>query len=1021
MTSLTTTQREGHPQQPVSRDVSVVRGLLDRADLLQMLDRSLTRRVTVISAPPGSGKTSLLRAWADGSTDRPRVAFVSVNRDQQDAQLFWSAVLDAIRTASGRIDPQAQPAAAAPLDADRLVEAVLSELADQVEPVVLVIDDLHELTSVDALKQLEHLLAVLPSSGRVVLSSRRDPPIRLHRLRLADEVAELRARDLRFTERETRELLTASGIGLSDGGVAALHQHTEGWAAGLRLAVISLRRHSDPERFVAEFSGTDRAIGEYLMAEMLERQPSEVQSMLLRTSLVDRVNGELADLLAGRSGSEQMLLELEDANAFVVSLDAQRTWFRYHQLLADFLRLELRRTLAEELGDLHRRAARWFADHGEVVDAVRHTVAAGGRADAARLVADHSFRWVLDGQAGTIAAVLQAFPEGASADHPELALAHAANELNEGRLEEAATQLALAESHVQSVPPARRRRLAVAIASLRLAMARRSGQFMEVIEQVRLLDASIADESNEQIAMGSELRAVALMNLGIVETWSGRLADAERHLSEGAALAKTIGRPYLEVACRAHQGFPSKTVSVATARERGRQAVALAERHGLDDRPILAPALGAVGGMAVWMGEFDEGERWLRRAWEVADPRVDPAAQVLLHVATGMLHAGRGQHESAREEFAAAARAQSLLTGVHALAPRITGWLAATQARLGLPDEARATLTGSSAEPERIGAIYAGQMGAVYNARAVICLTVGDPGGALDALQGVLDTTPPNAPAFTVVESHLLAGIAHLDMGDRDAAAAAAEAALAAAEPDRLMFPFAMTGAFELLDALPRHDTAHAALLADIVDLLRGRPAPSIDRGRLSQPEDSARASSAYCDTCRQTSRGPRSRVSSTSPSTRSIRTSAASTPSSERAIALRPSGAPAHCASSRPGAPEPRRRRASSAGVQNHQIPAVLAHSVGRHDEPVSALPGLYTIRIKGRLGPTARSAFPSMVSELKGGETVLTGLLQDRSALFGVIAQIEALGLELIELRRIQARPASREPPDRRPHGTA
>src|SRR6201999_1843371 len=174
------------------------------------------------------------------------------------------------------------------------------------------------------------------------------------------------------------------------------------------------------------------------MADMLERQPSEVQSMLLRTSLVDRVNGELADLLAGRSGAERMLLELEDANAFVVSLDPVRTWFRYHQLLADFLRLELRRTLADEVPDLHRKAARWFAERGDVVEAVRHTVAAGNWPAAARLVADHSFRWVLDGQAGTIRSVLQAFPKGASVDHPDLALAHAAAELNQGRLEEAA-------------------------------------------------------------------------------------------------------------------------------------------------------------------------------------------------------------------------------------------------------------------------------------------------------------------------------------------------------------------------------------------------------------------------------------------------------------------------------------------------------------------------------------------------------------------------------------------------------
>ena len=341
----------------ISTSVSVARGLLDRDGLLHLLDRAVTKRVTIISAPPGSGKTSLLRAWADRSTKLRRVAFVSVDRDEQDAQRFWSAVVDAIRSPGRSIDPQTQPAATAAVDGDQLLDTVLSEFAEQVEPLVLIVDDLHELRSAEALAQLEHLLATVPSCARVVLSSRRDPPIRLHRLRLADEVAEIRAGDLRFTERETRELLVASEIDLSDAGVVALYQRTEGWAAGLRLAVISLGGHPDPERFVAEFSGTDRAIGEYLMAEMLERQPGEVQSMLLRTSLVDRVNGELADLLAGRSGSEQILLELEEANAFVVSLDAQRTWFRYHQLLADFLRLELRRTLAAEVPDLHRRAA----------------------------------------------------------------------------------------------------------------------------------------------------------------------------------------------------------------------------------------------------------------------------------------------------------------------------------------------------------------------------------------------------------------------------------------------------------------------------------------------------------------------------------------------------------------------------------------------------------------------------------------------------------------------------------------
>src|SRR4029077_17515374 len=215
------------------------------------------------------------------------------------------------------------------------------------------------------------------------------------------ELAEIRAADLRFSGRETRELLDASGIALSAAGVALLHQRTEGWAAGLRLAVISLAGHPDPERFVAEFSGSDRTVAEYLLAEMLERQPPGVQDLLLRTCLLDRVNGELADLLTGRPGSEPILLDLEDANAFTESLDPGRTWFRYHHLFADFLRLELRRRLPDQVPVLHRRAAQWFIRHGQVAEAVRHTQAAGDWADAARLLAGHVIRLTRDGAVDT--------------------------------------------------------------------------------------------------------------------------------------------------------------------------------------------------------------------------------------------------------------------------------------------------------------------------------------------------------------------------------------------------------------------------------------------------------------------------------------------------------------------------------------------------------------------------------------------------------------------------------------------
>src|SRR6266568_5538731 len=322
------------------------------------------------------------------------------------------------------------------------------------------------------------------------------------------ELAELRAADLRFTERERRELLDASGIALSDSGAALLHQRTEGWVAGLGLAALSLADHPDPERFVAEFSGSDRTVAEYLIAEMLEREPGDVKDLLLRTSLLDRVNGELADLLTGRPGSERILLELEGANAFVVSLDPERTWFRYHHLFGDFLRLELRRTLPEEIPALHRRAAEWFSGHGEVLDAIRHTQAAGDWHDAARLLADHSFSLTLDGYAQTIQALIRAFPPGA--DYPELALVRAGGDLVQGRLDEAAAHLAVAETYAETAPPERQRRLRVATAALKLSLARRRGHLAGVVEQVRFLASPVSGQSDEDIALGSDLRAVAL-------------------------------------------------------------------------------------------------------------------------------------------------------------------------------------------------------------------------------------------------------------------------------------------------------------------------------------------------------------------------------------------------------------------------------------------------------------------------------------------------------------------------------
>src|SRR5580693_10053604 len=351
--------------------------LIQRGELLASLHRATEAKVTLVCAPAGSGKTSLLQAWANGPGQPYRLAVVQVRRDQQDSQQFWLGVLTAVRQACGTHGEGEQLAATPDFNEAVIGERVLSELGEHCDRTFLIIDDLHELTSPAAIMQLTRLLQKLPPHVHTILATRRDLPLRLHKLRLAGELAEIGAADLRFTEQETGQLLDASGIALSEAGVATLHQHAEGWAAGLRLAAISLASSPDPERFVAEFSGSSRTVAEYLLAEMLDCQPPEIQQLLLRTSLLDRVNGELADLLTGHPGSERVLLELEDANAFVVSLDPARTWFRYHHLFAELLRLELRRRLPEQVPVLHRLAAKWQIEHGEIVDTIRHTQAAG--------------------------------------------------------------------------------------------------------------------------------------------------------------------------------------------------------------------------------------------------------------------------------------------------------------------------------------------------------------------------------------------------------------------------------------------------------------------------------------------------------------------------------------------------------------------------------------------------------------------------------------------------------------------
>ncbi len=623
-----------------------------------------------VSAPAGSGKTFLLRSWiaAEGLGDR--AAWVSVGRGERDPQAFWLSVLDSLRGTRIGSERVRELTAAPDLDGATVVRRLLEDLGSLDERLWLVIDDLHELQAEEAIHQVELLLGSAPPQLRFVLSTRRDLRLGLHRLRVEGELTEIRGEDLRFSLDDSRALLEAAGVRLSDGALESLVARTEGWAAGLRLAALSLARDPDPERLAASFSGRERAVADYLLAEVLERQPEEVTRLLLRTSILERVSGPLADRLTGCSGSERILWALEDAGAFVVALDAERSWFRYHHLFADLLALELRRTAPQELPALHTIAAEWLAEHGHPVEAIRHAQAAENWGLAARLLADNWRAMRLDGRIATRRELLSRFAADRIATDPELAALAAGDRRMAGSLSEAERYLALAERKSGSVPEDRRERFQVSLVIVRLTLARARNDLDAVAEQAQRLLALADSPHALEAGIGDEgLRATALIDLGAAEMWSGQLEAAERHLGQALEEARRIGRPMLELQALADSAILGSVQSTPIGEQRAREAIELARAHGWEETaPFAASAYVALGTVALWRARLAEAEGWLDRAELVLPRFAEPTTAMMLYGARAILEFARGRHEAAMTAQRAAESIQRGFATRHILA-----------------------------------------------------------------------------------------------------------------------------------------------------------------------------------------------------------------------------------------------------------------------------------------------------------------------------------------------------------------
>src|SRR5579859_4909462 len=399
-------------------------GFVPRRRLVEALGEGLARGRVLVCAPAGFGKTALLAGWARGGGRL--VAWLGLDGGDSDPARFWRYVVAALDRArpglAGRVGPPP------PGSVEGLVMALINELAADPGPdeVLLVLDDYHLVDSGPVHESVALLLENLPPGLAVVVSGRADPPLPLARLRARGQLAELHAADLRFTDQEAAALLgEAAGPGLPGPAVAALVARTEGWAAGLQLAGLSLRGHADPAGFAAAFSGSHRFVLDYLADEVLDRQPGPVRAFLLETSVLERLSGELCDAVTGGAGSQAMLEQVERAGLFLVPLDEVRGWWRYHHLFADLLRARLQAEQPGHVVVLHRKGAAWCEEHGLADDAVRHALAAGDPEWAARLVERHVETLLGRSEGVTLRRWLSALPAQAVRDRPRLCLAQA--------------------------------------------------------------------------------------------------------------------------------------------------------------------------------------------------------------------------------------------------------------------------------------------------------------------------------------------------------------------------------------------------------------------------------------------------------------------------------------------------------------------------------------------------------------------------------------------------------------------
>lgn len=751
-----------------------------------LLDPTTGVTAAMLTAPVGSGKTMLLTDWASRSDTcgvAPVIAWLTVTDDDNDPGVLAESVLAALRaTAAPGVVAALADLAVTPVGGATFLPAVADVLGAVDETVVLVLDDVHRLHDHDTLDALGGFLRWMPPALRAVLSARYEPPLTLHRLRLEGRVRDLSADELAFTRNEAAALLAEHRVVLTPADLITVQNRTQGWAAGLRLAAITLAHHDDPHAMIADFGGDNRVVADYLVGEVLDRLDPDARDFLVETSVPDAFNVDLAETLTGRPDAYRFIALVERENLLVEHEPGAPGWYRYHPLLREYLRAEASHRGRCAITDLERIASCWFARSGADVRALRHALLAGDETNLQNQLTGLGFGAVLRGHGDVVADVLAHAPAGVR-NHPASRLVRAAAELDRGN--EAAATSALGAGWPRGLVtepdlPAWAGQLAV---GLRLDLAVRTGG---------LADA-LAAATTESVGRSGDpcVDAFVLIRLGAAETCLGRFDDATRHLNDGLSVARSAEVPVLEVQALAFLAL------VASCRCRldevtawAAEAVAVAAAHDLSGHQHTRLAEFA----AAWAGYLRMEPGGIREDLLPAlTENVPHAMAAVVAVAVELAHPDEfdsaGSARTADDHLRSAWRHPLPRAATALLAPPVHRALLDAGLPSGaadLSDRVARTLGPASAEPAVLAAVTALYAGRADAARAHLA----------PVLEGTLTCVVPITDVLAWLTAAQVADLKKQPIRVRDALSAA----LAIAAPERMVRPFATIGIRELLD-----------------------------------------------------------------------------------------------------------------------------------------------------------------------------------------------------------------------------